>query len=130
MPRVRTVSMNCYMGAELPDTNATTYRRLAEVTQPSPADALVFLDERVDTINDGTFGMQWDFREDRPQEWMLRDKPTVLHQRSGSLVYIDGHAQAHRWQDPRTLSAPRDDALVPGNVDVLWMQQHGTWRGP
>jgi prepilin-type N-terminal cleavage/methylation domain-containing protein len=128
MPRVRTVSMNCYMGAQLPDTNATTYRRLADVTEPCPAEALMFLDERVDTINDGTFSMQWDFRQDRPNQWILRDKPAVVHQNGGSLVYIDGHAQRHRWRDPRTLSAPRDDALMPGNADVLWLEQHGTWR--
>jgi prepilin-type N-terminal cleavage/methylation domain-containing protein len=128
LPRVRTLSMNCFMGAQVPDTNAMTYRRLAEVIQPSPAEALMFLDERVDTINDGTFGMQWNFRDDQPSAWMLRDKPAVVHGRAGSLVYSDGHTELHRWRDARTVSAPRDDTFMPGNEDVRWLQHHGTWR--
>ena len=87
-------------------------------------------DERIDTINDGSFGMQWDFDEKRPDAWVLRDKPAIVHNGGGNLAYADGHAGAHRWQDARTILAPRDDALMPGNRDVLWLQQHGTWREP
>ncbi len=30
--------------------------------------------------------------------------------------------------DARTLAPPRDDAPVPGNRDLLWLQTHATWR--
>ena len=130
MPRVRTVSLNCFMGSPTNAPGVACYRRLGQVTQPSPSDALVFVDERVDTINDGSFAMQWDFDPNQPGAWALRDKPAVVHNGGCILTYADGHAALHRWQDARTLSAPRNDAVMFGNRDVLWMQEHGTWRGP
>lgn len=122
MPRVRTVSLNGFLGAP---TNApgTTYRRLGEITRP--AETLAFLEERAETINDGCFSMQWNFDKTNPQTWILRDKPAVIHRGAANLSFADGHVAARRWRDERTLTAPRDDALMPGNVDVLWLQEHG-----
>ena len=127
-PRVRTVSLNCFMGSPVKSPAATTYQRLGEIMQPSPAQALTFVGERVETINDGAFGMQWAFDENNAGAWVLRDKPEVVHDGSGNLTFADGHVETHRWQDARTLTAPRNDAVMPGNRDVLWLQQHGTWR--
>jgi prepilin-type N-terminal cleavage/methylation domain-containing protein/prepilin-type processing-associated H-X9-DG protein len=128
MPRVRTVSLNCFMGSPTNVPGVACYRRLGQITRPSPSDALVFVDERIDTINDGSFAMQWDFYPNQPATWVLRDKPAVVHNGGCIFTYADGHAALHRWQDARTLSAPRNDAVIPGNRDVLWMQQQGTWR--
>jgi prepilin-type N-terminal cleavage/methylation domain-containing protein/prepilin-type processing-associated H-X9-DG protein len=128
MLRVRTVSLNCFMGSPTNVSRVTSYQRLGQILKPVPSDAFTFVDERVDTINDGSFAMQWDFEEDKPNAWMLRDKPGVLHNHGCILAYADGHAQLHRWQDPRTITAPRDDAVMPSNKDVSWLQQHGTWR--
>lgn len=127
-PRVRTVSLNCFMGAPWIQPGVTSYRRLADITRPSPAEMLVFVEERSDTINDGTFSAQRDFDPANPAGWILRDKPSGLHQRGANLAYADGHAGFRRWQDGRTLNAPRDDAPMPGNLDVLWLQQHSTDR--
>jgi len=128
VPRVRTVSLNGFIGSPTNVPGVKCYRRLAEISQPAPSDALVFLDERIETINDGSFGMQWDFDENNPGSWVLRDKPALVHDGCGTLTFADGHVETHRWQDTRTLNAPRDDAGMPGNRDVLWLQQHGTWR--
>jgi len=129
-PRVRTLSLNCFMGSPVKSPAATTYLKLAEITQPSPAWAMTFIEERADTINDGSFAMQWPFKQDQPGGWELRDKPATLHGGSGNLAFADGHAETHRWRDSRTLKAPRNDVTMPGNQDVLWMQQHATWREP
>jgi prepilin-type N-terminal cleavage/methylation domain-containing protein len=128
MPRLRTVSLNCFMGSPTNVLAVACYRRLGQITQPSPSDALAFVDERIDTINDGSFAMQWDFDPAQPREWVLRDKPGVVHNGGCILTFADSHAALHRWKDPRTLSAPRDDAIMAGNLDVLWLQQHGTCR--
>ncbi len=129
-PRVRTESLNCFMGSPVTSPAATTYLRLADILQPSAAQALTFVEERVETINDGSFALQWDFDANNPSGWMLRDKPAVVHSNGGNLAFADGHEETHRWLDTRTLHAPRDDAVVPGNQDVLWLEQHATWRGP
>lgn len=128
LPRVRTVSLNGFMGGPLEVPQATTYRKLSDITRPSPAEALTFLDERIETINDGSFGLQYDFDERQPEGWVLRDKPAVVHGGGGTVAFADGHVEWHRWRDARTLRPPRDDAFQPGNVDVLWLQRHGTWR--
>ncbi|MDO8597467.1 MAG: type II secretion system protein [Sulfuricaulis sp.] len=126
LPRVRTVSLNCFMGGPFSAPGVAFYRKLSGITRPPPSEALTFIDERIDTINDGTFGMQWDFDESRPEGWVLRDKPAAVHRNAANLVFADGHVETHRWQDARTLSPPRNDAFQAGNRDVLWLQQHGT----
>ena len=128
--RVRTVSLNCFMGSPVTSPAATTYLRLTQITRPSPADALAFLEERAQTINDASFAMQWDFAEKTPGAWELRDKPETVHRGLSNLNFADGHAEAHRWLDPRTLNPPRNDAPMPGSKDVLWLQLHATWRTP
>lgn len=125
---VRTVSLNCFQGSPVESPAAKTYRRLSEIIHPSPAEAFTFIEERVDTINDGSFAMQWDFDAKQSSGWILRDKPGVLHQKGANLAFADGHVEGHRWKDARTLKAPRDDAPMPGNEDLLWLQTHATWR--
>ena len=117
------------MGLPWSAPGGTTYRKLAEITQPGPSETLTFVDERIDTVNDGSFSEQKNFDPNNPGAWVLRDKPTALHERGGNFAYADGHAAWHPWRDTRTLTAPRNDAAVPGNVDVLWLQQHSTWHG-
>jgi len=126
--RVRTVSLNCFMGSPVKSPAATTYLRMGEITQPSPAQALTFIEERVETINDGSFAIQWPFAEKNPSSCVLRDEPAIVHNKSGNLKFADAHVETHRWEDKRTINAPRDDAVMPGNRDVLWLQQHATWR--
>lgn len=128
LPRVRTVSLNCFLGSPVESPVARTYRRLGEIVRPGPAEILTFLDERVETINDGSFGLQWAFDTAQPGEWVFRDKPGVRHRRGANLVFADGHVERRTWQDARTLDPPRDDALMPGNRDILWLQEHATWR--
>jgi prepilin-type processing-associated H-X9-DG protein len=128
MPRVRTISMNFFMGAPVQVPGATCYQQLSQILRPSPSEAIVFLDERIDTINDGTFTCQWNFDPDHPAQWRMVDKPSTHHQRGCSLTFADGHAATHTWKDSRTISAPRNSASMPGNLDLLWLDQHATWR--
>ncbi len=127
-PRVRTVSLNCFIGAPWRRDNVETYSRLSQISKP--AQVITFVDEWVETVNDGSFGQQLDFDPKTPGGWVLRDKPGRDHGKGGNFAFADGHAETHRWKDARTLSAPRDDALMPGNVDVLWLQEHSTTHTP
>ena len=125
--RARTLSLNCFMGFEGMGTDAaTTYLFISEIREPSRR--FTFVDERVETINDASFGMQWAFRTDRPRIWKLRDKPAIVHSEGANFAFADGHVERRQWTDPRTIDAPRDDAVMPDNRDILWMQQHATDR--
>jgi prepilin-type N-terminal cleavage/methylation domain-containing protein/prepilin-type processing-associated H-X9-DG protein len=125
-PRVRTVSLNCFLGSPVESPVARTYRRLGELPQPSQT--FTFLDEREQTINDGSFALQWDFDPARPAAWVLRDKPGTRHRGGAVLALADGHVETPRWRDARTLDPPRDDAPSPGNGDLLWLQTRATER--
>lgn len=123
---VRTLSMNSFVGAPWKSLDSHTYLKLSEVVVPSPSEVFLFVDELADTVNDGSFAIQRDFRPDSPGSWMLRDKPSSAHRGAASVSFVDGHAESRRWVDPRTKSPPRDDAIMPENMDVLWLYTHAT----
>ncbi len=89
MQRVRTLSMNCFMGSPIDVPHAKLYRRLSDIIRPASSEAMVFVEERIDTINDGSFGMQWDFDARSQESWVLRDKPAILH-RGGANLFLCG----------------------------------------
>lgn len=127
-PRVRTVSLNCFLGSPVDSPVATTYRRLGDLTRPGPSDTFTFIEEREQTINDGSFAQQWDFDPKKPATWVLRDKPGARHRSAANLGFADGHVELTRWRDDRTVNPPRDDALIADNADIRWLQTHATWR--
>ncbi len=130
MPRVRTVSLNAFMGSPVRSPAAETYRRMSDLVHLTPTEAMTFLEERPETINDGAFSLQWDFDETKPSDWRVRDKPGHLHNRSANIAFGDGHVETHRWGTLGAASVPRDDFDAPGDPDVRWLQQHATWRAP
>jgi prepilin-type N-terminal cleavage/methylation domain-containing protein/prepilin-type processing-associated H-X9-DG protein len=125
LPRVRSISMNCYVGN--PSRTWTTpskYTQCRTFSQiKSPVDMFVFLDEREDSINDG-----W-YASDPDTKWQIVDYPASYHGNAAGYSFADGHSEIHRFKDPRTMPALKPNALLPLNVslpndlDVLWMAQ-------
>lgn len=126
--RVRTLSMNHFLGPPWTTTHAKTYRRLSEIGLPSPSDMFVFIEERTETINDATFSSHGKFDETQPATWEMVDLPAVLHKRGCNISFADGHTETHHWQDPRTVEAVHDTTPMPGSQDVLWIEQHNTFH--
>jgi prepilin-type N-terminal cleavage/methylation domain-containing protein/prepilin-type processing-associated H-X9-DG protein len=126
--RVRTLSMNHFLGPPWQTANARTYHRLSEITLPSSSDTFVFMEERTDTINDGSFSSHATFHEAQPDTWVMVDLPSVNHAKGCNISFADGHSETHHWKDPRTAAATKDNTPMPGGADVLWIAQHGTWR--
>jgi prepilin-type N-terminal cleavage/methylation domain len=103
-PRVRSLSMNNFVGAPsrsdtLPTTNpfnnpqgSSTYPPYQKTSSIRSASlTFVFLDEREDSINDGSF-----FTDvDRPGN--LIDIPASYHGGSGGFSFADGHSEIHKW---------------------------------
>ena len=58
--------------------------------------------------------------------------PATHHNRSGIVSFADGHAEAHRWLDPRTfVTVPLGqklghDRASPNNTDLEWIREHAT----
>ena len=124
--RVRSVSMNNWM-ASLVDYHHgfRTYWRQSEILMPTPTDALVFLDEREDSIDASHFIVTM-------RSQTLTDYPSSYHNGAGNVSFADGHAEAKRWLDPRTRPPLRPGVLLthgvasPNNPDLFWLQEHAS----
>ncbi|MGD0253723.1 MAG: hypothetical protein ABSC01_13625 [Verrucomicrobiota bacterium] len=106
---VRSVSMNGRMGEAIPgdtsvdgaveDTswvfgnNYPPIRKLSEIKSPPPAEALVFVDESLNTVDDGFFAIQLG-----PGVTQWQNSPTARHSRGASLSFADGHAERWSWR--------------------------------
>jgi prepilin-type N-terminal cleavage/methylation domain-containing protein/prepilin-type processing-associated H-X9-DG protein len=147
VPRIRSFSMNCWTGGEgwrasgawRPDPSASdkgtgwlVYMKLSDMNDPGPAQTWVLVDEREDSINDGYFIVDMAGYRDTPGKFKIVDYPGAYHNRAASFSFADGHAELHKWTDPRTtppLVAKqnlRQNVDSSNNTDVLWMQERST----
>ncbi|TAL00311.1 MAG: prepilin-type N-terminal cleavage/methylation domain-containing protein [Verrucomicrobia bacterium] len=132
--RVRSCSMNSYIGTTdsggvsgisggvLNDANEH-YRKTTDFVKGKPTDIIVFIDERKN-INDG-----WFWSPNTPgSRTAIRDLPAISHgNNSSSFSFADGHAELHRWHDPKFI-AMKDSGDAPpgGSDDILWLADHVT----
>jgi prepilin-type processing-associated H-X9-DG protein/prepilin-type N-terminal cleavage/methylation domain-containing protein len=65
-------------------------KKLAQITDPGPATAIVFADESYNSVDDCILGVHWD------QWW---NSPTVRHSRGSTFSFADGHVERWRWHE-------------------------------
>jgi prepilin-type N-terminal cleavage/methylation domain-containing protein len=132
--RVRSASMNCFVGAAgvsgsvsygatLGQSVYEYYIKASDFRRLGPSSVVVFLDERADSINDGflwvdpTGGTSGNYR----------DLPAIYHNNCSSFSFADGHSEIHKWKTGQFLNAlPGGPALPVGNQDLLYWSQHTT----
>ncbi len=122
-PRVRSASVNCYMGptrAEQGNSEVNfrymVFKKYTDFSSMlSSSDAFVFTDENPDSLNDG---------------FMLvamptggNDRPAVNHGNTSAMTFADGHAQLHKWVDS-FLKGPN----APLGTDNQWLAAHTTYK--
>jgi len=129
--RVRSISMNGYLGDPASGTQTTgyhkspnNYRKMTQITKPGPSEMFVFIDEREDIINDGFFYVDM-AGFDNPGAIKIGDFPASYHANGGGLSFADGHSEIHKWKDPRTRPpiSPSNSYGVasPDNQDMVWL---------
>ncbi len=128
-PVVRTISMSGWMGynTTLWDPGFQVFQKITDLTRLSPSDALVLIDERDDSIDDGYFAI--DMVKDQ-----IANVPAGYHNGSGATTFADGHAEIHRWQSPEVLARQQTvetvkheyQAVFPTNPDLVWLRTHAT----
>ena len=136
LPRVRSVSMNGYVGGNRigPFTSGPyrVFNRLSDLVAPS--ETWLLIDEREDSINNGFFRVQNNQKVPRdPKSFRLFNWPASYHNRAGALNFTDGHSEVHRWVDARTCPPVTRRQLDPvggvaqsGNADVGWLWDRST----
>lgn len=152
-PRVRTMSMNIYVGGFAPLAadpsvlgtgggvpwlnSMAIFARLGDISTgstPGPAKTFVFLDEREDCVNWGNYATVMDgYSPSNPNLYAyLEDMPGMYHNRGCGFSFADGHAEMKKWvgwmPEMHYEVAYYDSAafLVPNDPDIAWMQDHST----
>ena len=120
--RVRSYAMNGYMnGVDVglvffSQRGFKVNTKTVEVTAPPPSQAFVFLDEHQNSIDDGHFGFA-----PEGNQWM--NLPALWHNGGCDFSFADGHAEAVKWRDPRTLALRVINSVVTvNNPDLKRLQ--------
>ncbi|MCF7669697.1 MAG: type II secretion system GspH family protein [Verrucomicrobia bacterium] len=138
IPRVRSMSMNCWIGDQSPTWDSTDnneYRhnvKMTDFANPGPAKTWVLIDEREDSINDSFFVVDMTGWLVNQRSFMIVDYPASYHNGAGGLSFADGHAEIRKWVDPRTTPQLRKGELIPldvpspNNDDIYWLHERTT----
>jgi prepilin-type N-terminal cleavage/methylation domain-containing protein/prepilin-type processing-associated H-X9-DG protein len=138
-PRMRSMSMSQAFDCDrtgpncpalwLPYPQYIVFRKYTDIR--SPAMTYCLLDEHPDSINAGGFGNRMVDPAD-PGAIRIIDYPASYHDGAAGITFMDGHAEIHKWLDPRTKPAPRynNDLELnvpsPGNRDMVWLSDRTT----
>ena len=130
--KIRSYSLNSYMGWALASTELTAnykvFRKTSDMTPASPSSLFLFQDVHPDNICFPAFIVRMP-----GDEASFFHYPSSQHSGRGILVYADGHAQTHRWTDPRTMPRVTGGILAhwdpsPGNPDLGWIQERTSFK--
>jgi len=132
--RVRSYTMNPYMvlgdGIALGPGDHYTYDpnafvRTEDFQRMAPSELFIFIDEHELTIKNGCFRLAWPMG---PRYEWVGHWPARRHGGRASITFADGHAELHKWVDPRTGPPVKtwDDAFAFGfgasdNPDYQWL---------
>jgi prepilin-type processing-associated H-X9-DG protein len=152
MPRVRTMSMNLYVGGFAPSVSSSSmagngggsaefnstafYAKMGDVSgaySPGPAKTFLFLDEREDCVNWGNYATSMAGYLSNPNLYQYNeDLPGIYHNRACGFSFADGHSEIRKWlgwMPPMHYNdAYWENAqfTLPNDPDIAWMQDHST----
>jgi len=131
--RVRSVSMNCFVsgfgnGRDYLTSlgGGTTYRIYNKAVDFGRAATLwLMMDESEDSIGDAFFGVDM-----TSTTGVITDRPASYHNKACGILFVDGHAEIHKWLDPWA-GAPLVDGgylynMMKGVRDMQWLKERTT----
>jgi len=139
--RVRSMSMSQAMGGPgewLPPGNSMvsaqkiykTFYKTSDFADPGPSRLYVLLDEHPDSINAGGYA---NMMVENPAAARIIDYPASYHNGAAGITFADGHAEIHRWRDPRTIQPVKFYEMPlnvpsPNNQDMIWLSDRTSVR--
>ncbi|MCL5097646.1 MAG: type II secretion system GspH family protein [Candidatus Omnitrophica bacterium] len=138
IPRIRSISMSQAVGPDLdggisrcdgwlPKETYWVFTKDDEANIHGLSKLWVLVDEHPDSISDAAFGVQI---ATSLRSTMMVDWPASFHNGACGFGFADGHAEIHKWLDPRTKPAPKYvgnswlfPVAQPNNVDIMWMSE-------
>src|SRR5688572_13362151 len=135
-PRVRSLSMSQAMNSRddwlsyLTRKKYQVFRKLGDLQRMGASKAYVFIDEHPDSINFGDLAVAMNDGLP-PQRIYIIDYPASTHAGAGGLSFADGHAEIHKWVDPRTRPPWKNQSLAlvvpsPRNLDMVWLSERAS----
>jgi prepilin-type N-terminal cleavage/methylation domain-containing protein/prepilin-type processing-associated H-X9-DG protein len=123
-PVVRTISMSGWMGynSTLWNQGYRLFRKATDLIGLSSSDALVFIDERDDSIDDGYFAIDMELNR-------LCNFPAGYHNGARVVTFADGHAEIHRWRSPEVLVRQQSGLEVVKHEISLCRRTTKIWYG-
>ncbi len=136
-PRVRSISMNGYIGERAGPYPGPgkQLKNTADVSLKGATKTWVCHDEREDSINDGWFAVDMNgYDPIKPNLYSIVDYPASYHNRAAGFSFADGHSEIKKWLDARTTPPIKSGGLIQlgqasrGNPDVDWLQDHASFN--
>lgn len=136
--RVRSLSLSQAMNSRddwlsfLTKKKYRVFRKLSDIQPMGHSKAYVFIDEHPDSINFGDFAVTM-CDDLPPARYYIIDYPASTHNGAGGLSFADGHAEIHKWKDPRTRLPWKNRSMTlvvpsPGNPDSLYLSERASIR--
>jgi prepilin-type N-terminal cleavage/methylation domain-containing protein/prepilin-type processing-associated H-X9-DG protein len=130
-PRVRSYSMNGFVGSPAPDQlDSTPYKVFRKMGDfQTPTDTFVFLDEHPDTIDDGWY--IFCNNNDPTERTTWENLPASGHGGACGLAFADGHSEIHKWLVSSTVqpvnnSGNYNSAVGNNTTDIDWVAAHAS----
>lgn len=128
--RVRSISLNGYVGVTKTGGSESAkayangnehYLKTSDFSRLKPVDAVMFLDERTESIDDGWFGGPATLYD-------VGNLPGFYHGKSASISFGDGHVELHQWHDAKFLTPGTYTyrQTMIGSADAQWLWEHFT----
>jgi prepilin-type N-terminal cleavage/methylation domain-containing protein/prepilin-type processing-associated H-X9-DG protein len=98
----------------------------------NPGSRYLFVEDYYDGRSSNNYDFSWSYNRRSNSLW---DPLGTYHSKSATFGFMDGHAEQHKWNDPRTTIYFRDrneakrlkygkgTAFNPPNEDLLWLDQ-------
>ena len=136
--RVRSLSMSQAMNSRndwlsyLTQAPYRVFRKTSDLAAMGASQAWVFIDEHPDSINFGDVAVAMNDGI-APSRIYIIDYPASTHNGAGGLSFADGHAEIHKWVDPRTRPPWQNKLLSlvvasPNNRDMVYLSEHTSIR--
>jgi prepilin-type N-terminal cleavage/methylation domain-containing protein/prepilin-type processing-associated H-X9-DG protein len=132
VPHIRSYSMNAYLGWAIDpyelNVNYRIFVKASDLNTVSAANLFAFQEVHPDNICLPAFMVYMPGETEGFYHY-----PSGLHNRRGLIAFADGHAERHRWRDPRTTPPANGTILAhwdtsPGNEDLAWLRERTTHR--
>jgi len=128
-PRLRSYSMNAYVGwtghwDNRLSADYSVFKKASQVAPSLSSGLLLFTDVHPKSIC-------WPYYAVQMRDDIFLLFPGNAHSMGSVISFADGHAERHRWVDPRTTAAQSSDYHAhhepsPHNLDLVWLRQHSS----